>query len=322
MTAAASRALGPAGVLALPDYADLPLLPGLGLPHAWDLLDHDLGSLTLVGEEQRRAGAAEVVLGESVGLNLPLDELDPPLFGRARLQHRVVDVGRNTHEDVLDQFNPQSGSQWDGLRHVRAREHGYFGGLTDLAADPEPLGIHHWARTGIVGRGVLLDLARWAETVGRPLDPFAGSEVTAADLEACADAQGVTLAPGDIVCLRFGWTAGYRRLDQSRRADPALGASFTGLRADEATARWVWDHRLGALGADNPALECAPGDPAVGSLHRRLLPLLGTAVAELLDLDHLARRCVDLGRWTFLFVAVPLPLTGGVSSPSNALAVL
>lgn len=50
--------------------------------------------------------------------------------------------------------------------------------------------------------------------------------------------------------------------------------------------------------------------------------MLGTEVAELLDLDMLAQRCAELGRTTFLFVAVPLPLTSGVSSPSNALAIL
>lgn len=306
----------------LPCYDELPVLPGLGLPHAWDVLDHQLGSLSLLGEAQRRAGADEVRLGESIALNLPLDELDPPLFGRARLEHRVIDVGRNTHEDVLDSFNPQASSQWDGLRHVRAREHGYFGGMTDLSSDTRALGIQHAARQGIVGRGVLLDVARWAEATGTPIDPFAGTEVTAADLEACAEHQQVELRDGDIVCLRFGWTTGYRALDPARRADPALGQAFAGLRADGASARWVWDHRIAALGGDNPALECAPGDPAVGSLHRRLLPLLGTALAELLDLDSLAQRCADLRRWTFLFVAVPLPLTGGVSSPSNALAVL
>jgi kynurenine formamidase len=305
----------------LPSYDQLPLVPGLGLPHAWNLLDHDRGSLDLIDDDRRLAAVSQVRRGESIGLNLALDELDPPLFGRARLRHTVIDVGRNTHEDVLDGYNPQAGSQWDGLRHVRARELGYFGGLTELR-DPGPLGIHHWAATGIVGRGVLLDLGRWAASAGRPLDPFAGTEVTAADLDACAATQGVALEDGDVVCLRFGWTTAYRTLDPAARTDPTLGATFTGLRADDATARWVWDHRIAAVAADNPALECAPGDPAVGSLHRRLIPLLGTAVAELLDLDRLAQRCSELGRWTFLFVAVPLPLTGGVSSPSNALALL
>jgi kynurenine formamidase len=307
---------------AMPPYDELPVLPGLDLPHAWDVLDHNLGSLSLIDDSVRAAAVAEVALGESIGLNLPLDELDPPLFGRARLKHTVIGVGRNTHEDVLDGFNPQAGSQWDGLRHVRAREHGFFGGLLDLDANPQPLGIQHWAAQGIVGRGILLDVGRWLAEQGRPLDPFAGAEITAADLAACAADHETTLRTGDILCLRTGWVTGYRALGAEGRADPALAMSFSGLRADAAMARFIWDHRLAAVCVDNPALESAPGDPAVGSLHRRLIPMLGTAVAELLDLDTLAQRCADLGRTTFLFVAVPLPLSGGVSSPSNALAIL
>jgi kynurenine formamidase len=305
-----------------PAYDELPLIENLGLPHAWNVLEPDLGSLSFIDPEQRMRAMDTVELGESLTLNLPLDLLDPPLFGRARLTHRVIEVGRNTLEDVLDQFNPQASSQWDGLRHVRAREHGFFGGVTDLDADPAARGIQHWARRGIVGRGVLLDLARWAEAQGRPIDPFSGDEIPVRDLEDCARDQGVELARGDIVCVRTGWVTGYRALGADARRDPSLGDRFAGLRADADMARFVWDNRLGAVCADNPALESAPGDPAVGSLHRRLIPLLGTAVAELLDLDDLAARCSELQRWTFLFVAVPLPLTGGVSSPSNALAVL
>ena len=306
----------------IPTYDELPLVEGLGLPHAWDVLERDLGSLSLIEPEHRLAAAAEIRIGESLSLNLPLDMLDPPLFGRPTLRHRVIEVGRNTFEDVLDNFNPQSSSQWDGLRHVRAREYGFFGGLTSFDHPSSPLGIGHWARQGIVGRGVLLDVGRWSERQGSPIDPFAGDEIDVATLEACAIGQGVTLRTGDIVCIRTGWVSAYRVLDATGRGAPELSERFSGLRADADMARFVWDHGIAAICVDNPALESAPGDPGVGSLHRRLIPLLGTAVAELLDLDLLARRCDELQRWTFLFAAVPLPLPDGVSSPSNALAVL
>jgi kynurenine formamidase len=306
----------------VPSYDDLPRLRELDLPHAWDVLNHDLGSVSFIDEACRREAVRTVRLGETLGLNLSLDLIDPPLFGRALVAHRIVEVGSNTLEDVLDDFNPQASSQWDGLKHVRAREHGFFGGLTDLVADPLARGIQHWAERGIVGRGVLLDIPRWAAATGRNWDALAGSEITAQDLHSCAQHQGVEIIRGDVVCVRTGWVSAYRALEPGARADPALGTRFSGLRADEDMARFVWDSRLGAIGADNPALEGAPGDRAAGSLHRRLIPLLGTAVAELLDLDALAERCSAIGRWTFLFVAVPLPLPGGVSSPANALAVL
>ncbi|GAA1000216.1 cyclase family protein [Acrocarpospora macrocephala] len=303
-----------------PAYDLLPVLDGLGLPHAWDVLDHELGSLSLLTPELRREAAALVSAGESISLDLPLGLIDPPLYGRAAHRHRHVQVGRNTYEDVIDDFNPQSGSQWDGLLHVRAREFGFFGGETSFEQAARGPGISRWARAGIVGRGVLLDIARWAEAQGSPIDPLSGHVIGDEDLRACAEQQGVELKTGDILCVRTGWVSAYRSLDAGSRA--SLAPRCTGLRADAAMARFLWDGQVAAVAADNPALESTPGDPAVGSLHRRLIPLLGMAVAELLDLDALAARCADLARWEFLFVAVPLPLAGGVSSPSNALAVL
>lgn len=307
----------------LPRYDELPLIDKLNMRHAWDVLDRDLGSVALRRPEHLRAAAQLVTEGEVVALDLSLREIDPPLFGRPPLRHRVLPSNRNINEDVLDDFNPQSSSQWDGLRHVRAREFGFFGGVTELDEnDKDTLSIEHWARTGITGRGVLLDVAGWKASQGSPLDPMAGDEITAAELKATAQAQGVEFREGDILCIRTGWIEAYRALDAEGRGKPEIAERFTGLRGDEASARFVWDHRFSAVCADNPAVECAPGDPAVGSLHRRLLPLLGTALAELLDFDQLAQRCRELGRWEFLFVAAPLGIPGGVSSPANALAIL
>ena len=86
---------------------------------------------------------------------------------------------------------------------------------------------------------------------------------------------------------------------------------FAGLHADEAMARTIWNAHPAALCCDNPAVEVVPGDPAVGSLHRRLLPTLGTALGEMFDLDELAAACRADGRCTFFFVAAPLNLPGG-----------
>jgi hypothetical protein len=49
--------------------------------------------------------------------------------------------------------------------------------------------------------------------------------------------------------------------------------------------------------------------------------MLGFALAELLDLEDLARACAADGRWEFLFVAAPMHLPGGVGSPANAVAI-
>lgn len=306
-----------------PDYDDLPLHEGLGLPYSWGILDPQVGSLSLISPTNVSVAAARVTQGEAIPLNISLGLIEPPMFGRASWKHTVHAADRNTYEDVLDSYNPQSSSQWDGFRHVRAREAGFFGGVTEFAeGDLETLSIEHLARRGIAGRGVLLDVAGWLEAQGTPLDPLAGDLVESSTLAVVAAAQGVTLQPGDILCIRLGWVAAYRLMTLEQRSSPDVSARFTGLRSNGDTARFLWNNRVAAVCTDNPAIESAPGNLEDGSLHRRLIPMLGMVCGELLDLDLLAERCASIGRYDFLFVAVPLPVPGGLSSPANAMAIL
>jgi hypothetical protein len=56
-------------------------------------------------------------------------------------------------------------------------------------------------------------------------------------------------------------------------------------------------------------------------LHIILIVHMGLLVGEIFDLEALADDCADDGRYEFLFTAPPLPITGGVGSPVNPLAV-
>jgi len=307
----------------IPSYDDLPKHEALGLPHSWGLLDPEVGTVARTSPAEVRDAAQAVDHGEVVSLTLSLGLIDPPLFGRPSPRHSVHAADRNTFEDVLNQFNPQAASQWDGFRHVRAREAGFYGGVTDLeAAGPDRLSIEHLAERGIVGRGVLLDVAGHLHAEEVPWDPMAGDVVEAKTLEQVARAQGTELRPGDILCIRLGWVEAYRALSAQQRAEPVVEQRFSGVRSDDATARFLWDTGVAAVVTDNPAVESAPGNREDGSLHRRLLPMLGVVMGELFDLDLLAVRCAERRRYDFLFVAAPLPVPGGLSSPANALAIL
>ncbi|MCE0761993.1 cyclase family protein [Pseudonocardia kujensis] len=310
-------ARSPSNAVTEPRYDELPLLGELGVRHAWDVLPAPLGTLFRLAPEQVVRAAGLVRTGEAFPLNLALDSFDPPLFGRPATAHTVYAHDRNTFEDTLDAFNPQASSQWDGLGHVRAREHGWFGGLTDQAEAASALGIHHWAARGIVGRGVLLDVAAHMD-----IDPFDNQAVTAEDLAAIAAKSDVELRRGDVLVLRFGWTTEYRRRQAAGDDMPSAVKAWAGLSGAESTARFLWDTGVAAVAVDNPAVERGPGAREDGSLHRRLIPALGFALAELLDLDALAAACAAHGRAEFLFVGVPLPIPGGVSSPANAIALL
>ncbi len=306
-------------------FDGLPVLPASGLRHSWQIYPSgdQLGTLNRLTGPAVAAAATTVRFGTRVGLSFPIELPDPPLFGRQPVRHRVFAASRNTWDDCLDGLYPQASSQWDGLRHVRAREDGFYGGwLGDPDSDSGPLGIHHWAGPGIIGRGVLADVAATAD-----FDPFAQHIVDVADLERTLAAQHTTLRYGDILCVRFGWADRYLSLDDagrrelSSRFEHPAQRSWAGLSAGEDTSRFLWDSGVAALACDNPAVEVAPGDPAVGSLHRRLIPCLGFAIGELFDFTELAPACAQAGRYEFLFTSVPLNITGGVGSPASAVAI-
>ncbi|TAP39111.1 cyclase family protein [Arthrobacter sp. S39] len=301
----------------LPQYSDLPELGGLDVRHSWNVLSSPIGTLSFVEPDDVTRAARLVTTGTTIPLNLPINAFDPPLFGRLPMTHTVLQPSVNEAEDLIDSFNPQASSQLDGLAHIRAREFGYFGGLLELSQARERIGIQHVASRGIAARGVLLDLAE--RDISEGMSPFDGRMYDTGFLNDVAEAQGVEIRAGDVLLIRTGWASSYLQHSVSNRIAPT---SWNGLRADETMAAWLWDHRIAAVGADNPAVECAPGAREIGSLHRRLLPALGMSMFELLDLDRLSETCKRLGRWEFFFVSVPLHVAGGVSSPANAMAIL
>src|SRR5581483_3299389 len=154
----------------------------------WGLWGDDdyLGCLNLLSPDRVKAAVREVQHGTVFPLNHDLASPSPPLFGRSRLTHQVhwIDDGFG-HDDELAGFNTQGSSQWDGFRHVRHPEHGFYGGLPD-----EAHGVHHWGAKGIVGRGVMCDVARWREAAGRPLDMAASDVISADDVLATLESQG------------------------------------------------------------------------------------------------------------------------------------
>lgn len=311
--------------MSYPSYDELPLIDALGARHAWGVFgpDDELGRLNLMTADVVAAASAGVTRGEVFNVCLPLDHPDPPWGEHRRpYQHVVYDISRNSQDDYLDSFYLQRSTQWDGFRHVRAREFGFWGGVVEGAGpDGDRLGIEQWAEHGIVGRGVLVDVARHCSTTGRPLFAEEGTAITVEDLEATLDAENVRLQPGDVLMLRTGYVAAYLAGTPEDRLRMSTGRSFPGLHAGEDMARFLWDNGVSAIAADNPAVEVSPGDPAAGSLHRRLIPLLGFALGELFDLERLATDCAADRRYTCLFVSAPLNLPGGVGSPGNALAV-
>jgi len=313
----------------LPRYRDLPRTADGRAAIGWDAFGPDdrVGTLNLITADHVRAASALVRRGSVFSLNWSLQQPDPPMFGRLPLRHRLIQFS-NGMDDAYDDFYPQGSSQWDSLAHIGHPEYGFYGGrrLANVSKGADnPLGIEQWARRGIAGRFVLVDVARRRARLGRPLDHAVGEPIEPDELEATMADQGVELRGGDILLIRFGWIEWYEQLDRPGRQRVAdLGHTPTpGLSQREAMAEWLWDRRVAAVVGDNPGVEMYPADPddLDRFLHYRLLTLLGFAIGELFFLDGLAADCAADGVFEGLFTAAPLNLSGGVGSPANALAL-
>jgi hypothetical protein len=242
-------------------------------------------------------------------------------------------------------FNPQQSSQWDGLRHFSApfptaEEPGrrlFFGGvtageITDRGSDR--IGMQHWAREGICGRGVLLDYAAWAERRGIEYSAFSSHAVSLRVLREIADEEGVTFKRGDVLFVRIGLTREWEtRMTAADKVAYASAADprHAGVEGTEDMLRWIWDQGFAAVAGDAVSFEVYPrqdeyrtddGGTVPGLLmHEYLIAGWGMPVGELFDLEELSRTCQRLGRWEFFITSAPLNMPGGVSSPPNCLAI-
>jgi kynurenine formamidase len=316
----------------LPKFSELPYVDQTGERNAWNAFGHgdQLGTVNLLGSDQVKEASRLVRSGKVINLNLPLNYpitlYDMPT--RSGYKHHV-EVSRAGRDDYLDNFAMQGSTQWDSLRHIRFREFGYYGGRQDQDLDQKhELGIEHWARHGIIGRGVLIDAQRYLEESGNPQPADEKLAIGGHMLEEIASSEKIDFKAGDILLLRTGWLAWYKALDaQSREKlrgtlhpDPG-GLRCPGLDPQQATAAWMWDHRIAAIAADNPAVEALPVEPKPGFQHRRLIALQGMPLGELWDLDELALDCAADGTYEFMLISAPLYLPGGVGSPANAYAI-
>lgn len=309
----------------IPSYAELPKAAN-GLACSWGVFgDEDqLGTLNrLTDRVVLDATRGEVRTGERISVSLPVTEPDPGFFGRRAPVHRIFRMEGGAQDDVLDGFYPQGSSQWDGFRHRGDPELGYYGGVEAkrAASSDSELGVGAWSRRGIVGRCVLVDLVADAERNGEEWNGLDSVTVDVARIERALAAQRVQLRAGDVLLMRTGYLRDYRAADAATRASVREIGAATGLgQADELVA-WLWDSGLAAVALDNPAAEVSPRDAARPSLHLQLIPMLGFVIGEWFDLEALAARCAEDGRYSGLLVSVPLNLPAGVGTPANALVM-
>jgi kynurenine formamidase len=287
--------------------------------------DDERGTLNHLTPERLLRAAQCIRSGRVFELSLPIGRVGPQLgAGRYNPIHTMTFLpGELDSPEGLDVADDsitmplQSGTQWDGLAHVGYGDRLY----NDVPAAASVTARQGATRDGIdaalpgmVGRGVLLDVARlrgvdWIAADDDPIGP--------AELDRAAAEQGVEVGAGDAVLVRTGW----RRKALVEGWTPEWIAVNPGLGLD--CAEWIHDRELAAIAADNWGIEVQPSRTpgARLPLHCVLIRDLGMMLGEMFDLEALAEDCAADGRWDFFLSAPPLRIVNGVGSPTSPIAV-
>jgi kynurenine formamidase len=209
----------------------------------------------------------------------------------------------------------QASTQWDALCHIFHGDTMYNGFGADLvdARGAKALGIEK-VRDKMVGRGVLLDVARF-KGVDYLEDGYA---ITSADLDACAAAEGVEVRKGDFVIVRTGQQERcLARKDWSGYA----GGDAPGFAFE--TCYWLRQKDVAAICSDTWGCEVRPNETSDANQpwHWVVIPAIGISMGEIFYLKELAEDCAADRVYEFFFTAPPLHLPGGAGSPINPQAI-
>lgn len=293
--------------------------------------DDEVGSLNYLGAEQVLAAAGLIRTGKVFTLQRLIGDPkgDPVWPGRTPAERtQILDEstwdgddapafpgGLHYADDKINAFL-QGSTQYDALGHVwygGQLWNGYdarttIGGLSKASIAPI-------AEKGVVGRAVLLDMARF-----RGRDNLDAAETyTHEDLLACAEAQGVELRKRDILIIRTNYLKLFFDLGDKFYE----GFCEPGLVYSPELVQWFADMEIPNLVTDTIANEVTfdPNNGVALVLHNALMRNLGVTLTEIADLEKLAEDCAEDGVYELFYAAAPLKVALGSGSPVNPLVI-
>lgn len=316
------------------------------LPSNWGRWgdDDELGTLNYLTNDEVLRGVQAVEKGETFSLGTPIDyeDGDPVWPGRHDADHYMtndkgfIESGKTDNpegsdvgvcDDVVHMFTHGT-THFDSLAHV------WYDGSLYNGWDPnttkgglDRVGAENQGEHGIIGRAVLLDIARH-----RDVDRLSGnSRITLNELQACADEQGVELEKRDILLLRTGaiesyyemGSEAYREEYTADHGEDLPEANVPGITYTKELVEWFDEMEIPAFCTDTLAIEQSISDETgtFNPLHGPFLRDLGLSVSEINNFGELAADCEADGKYDFLYVASPLKIHGGSAGPVNPVAI-
>jgi len=292
-----------AGATSLPDWV------AAVAREANEATDQRLGTLARIDAASRARGIESVELFEVVTLGrVCRDEQSIRNTGQSGFgmltstsSHGCVVLG---HDNLEVECHGLALTHIDGLNHFGVN--GTWHGRIPIGDAASP-SIADWASSGVVTRGVFLDIpaVRSSEWVDENFP------VTGSDLEAAVQAAGVTLAEGDALLIYMGrdrYEAAGHKLEPltiSRAMRPGIG---------EDGARWLAKQRISAIAWD--FLDAHHPAEVPHPVHF-LIWALGLALVDNCDFARARSLVTSKQKHTGLLVVSPLNVPGGTGSVVN-----
>jgi len=288
--------------------------------------DDEVGTLNYVTPEKVRAAAGLVRSGRCVSMAIPINKVAGP--DNPMPASLFVVQG---HDVPADGSKVRFGLDWLGMAahgdahtHVDALCHISYDGLTYNGRPAADVLRTNGAAeqdiaaycTGVVGRGVLLDIPKVRGVAW--LEP--GEAVTRSELEECAAAEGVEIGEGDFLVFRTGHHRRRLELGPWDNNPPPVGEGKAGLHID--TIPWMHEKRIAGFLPDGDG-EAVPSvvDGITYPIHPLQVVAMGMLVSDSLQFEELATACEEEGRCDFMVVGLPLRLPGATGSPWNPIAI-
>lgn len=306
------------------------------LPKNWGRFgaDDQIGALNFLTSAEVLRGVRAVRSGKVFTLGAPIGRPggDPIAPGRGQPK-KLMDADKGFYlngtrqpfpggleysDDVIFMYL-QGTTQFDALGHVWYDDQLYNGyDARTTIGSLQKCSVQPMAEHGIVGRGVLVDVARYRGV--DHLEP--GTHVTLDELLRAAEAQGARIEQHDILVIRTGWLQVFYT-QGAERFFPGGGLNEPGLSDEPALIEWFHRMEIPVLATDTVGNECtlSPVSGTFIPLHAALLRNLGVAFNEINWLEDLARDCASDRQYDFLYVGAPLKIVGGAGSPVNPIVV-
>jgi kynurenine formamidase len=288
--------------------------------------DDELGTLNLITPAVRAAAGSSISSGEVISLAMPLNPDWPQLPGSGRFncQHLMVATGTDAlatgdtvgWADDAIAMSVHGHTHWDALSHVFHRGKMFNGRSAGevTAAGARSNDIVPVARE-LVTRGVLVDIAP-GSSLSR------GHEIEVGELEAALERQRIELRSGDALLIRTGQLGRVRASSAWHEFSEHNGLLPSEPGIGPSCMPWLRQRGVAAIACDNWAVEVLRGaESSRLPVHELALVYMGLVLGEMFELDQLAERCAEDGRWDFLLAAGPLPIQGAVGGPVNPLAI-